>query len=71
MPNTTSDNDSAHPVGSQGDLVQNVVTPRCPATGRHAADLVGCGSINVAGPDAEGLYDCLDCGLFFRADAAM
>lgn len=31
-------------------------------------DIQGCGSRNVIGPDKEGLYDCLDCGLFFRAE---
>ncbi|MBU0501441.1 MAG: hypothetical protein KJ558_10120 [Gammaproteobacteria bacterium] len=42
--------------------------PRCPDTTRNTGDLVGCGSSNVSGPDEEGLYDCGDCGLFFRAD---
>jgi hypothetical protein len=27
--------------------------------------IIGCGSTNVVGPDDEGLYDCLDCGIFF------
>lgn len=27
--------------------------------------IVGCGSTNVSGPDDEGLYDCLDCGIWF------
>lgn len=27
--------------------------------------VIGCGSTNLAGPDDEGLYDCLDCGIFF------
>lgn len=50
--------------------LQGVVRLRCPDTGRYGSDLIGCGSANVAGPDDEGLYDCCDCGLFFRADAA-
>jgi hypothetical protein len=27
--------------------------------------LLGCGSTNIEGPDKEGLYDCLDCGIWF------
>lgn len=27
--------------------------------------VIGCGSGEVAGPDDEGLYDCLACGMFF------
>lgn len=27
--------------------------------------MTGCGSTNVAGPDDDGIYDCLDCGVFF------
>lgn len=40
-----------------------------PAVRCRVADveLSGCGSFNVIGPDAEGLYDCLDCGLWFKA----
>lgn len=43
---------------------------RCPDKARCPGDLVGCGSTHVVGPDDEGFYDCLDCGLFFKADAA-
>ena len=43
---------------------------RCPSNRRHADDLVGCGSADVAGPDDEGIYDCLGCGLWFTPDAA-
>jgi hypothetical protein len=39
---------------------------RCPTSVRYPDDLVGCGSTDVAGPDEEGLYDCRNCGLFFR-----
>ncbi len=28
--------------------------------------IIGCGSANVSGPDDEGLYDCLDCGIWFN-----
>jgi hypothetical protein len=43
--------------------------PTCP-TGYDTAEQQrlgrsGCGSTNVIGPDSEGIYDCLDCGLFF------
>lgn len=69
MTNNAPGNDSERAMRGHGTLVQNVVMPRCPATGRHPSDLIGCGSGNVTGPDAEGLYDCLDCGLFFRAEA--
>ncbi len=37
---------------------------RCPPPG-DGHKLEGCGSSNVAGPDNEGLYDCLNCGLWF------
>lgn len=43
---------------------------RCPPAPRFAGDLAGCGSTNLVGPDDEGIYDCLDCGLWFTADAA-
>lgn len=38
----------------------------CPTHSRFPGDIVGCGSTNVAGPDDEGLFDCADCGLFFK-----
>ena len=43
--------------------------PTCPTSAtleQTELGLVGCGSTNVLGPDTEGLYDCLDCGLWFR-----
>ena len=44
----------------------------CP-TSKETADgdphaVIGCGSSNVQGPDHEGLYDCLDCGVWFSHD---
>jgi hypothetical protein len=39
----------------------------CPDDLRYDG-LEGCGSNNVEGPDFEGFYDCLNCGLFFVAD---
>jgi hypothetical protein len=30
--------------------------------------IIGCGSPNVIGPDVEGLWDCLECGIFFRPE---
>lgn len=27
--------------------------------------IIGCGSTDVIGPDNEGLYDCVNCGIFF------
>lgn len=50
-------------------------TTTCPTT-RVQTDgsphtIIGCGSTNVSGPDDEGLYDCLDCGIWFNpADEA-
>ena len=41
----------------------------CPAESRFEDDVCGCGSENVQGPDAEGAYDCLDCGIFFTAES--
>lgn len=41
---------------------------RCPRGGStKKLGLFGCGSTNVTGPDEEGLYDCLNCGLWFAA----
>jgi hypothetical protein len=40
--------------------------PRCPDTVRCSDDVVGCGSLNVTGPDRENLFDCLDCGMWFE-----
>jgi len=44
---------------------------RCPTGARWEGDLVGCGSANLSEEDDEGLFDCLDCGLFFKRDAAL
>ncbi|MCX7112748.1 MAG: hypothetical protein NTX45_22025 [Proteobacteria bacterium] len=41
----------------------------CPAESLFEGDVCGCGSANVQGPDAEGVYDCLECGLFFTAES--
>lgn len=38
---------------------------RCPTARRHLGDILGCGSTNLSGPDAEGLIDCADCGMWF------
>jgi hypothetical protein len=35
-----------------------------PAGTKHT--IVGCGSSNIVGPDEEGLYDCLDCGIWWN-----
>lgn len=59
--------DTSYEVAGDGFkmLVRKVV---CPSECRHEDDVVGCGSANVSGPDEEGLFDCLDCGLFFRPE---
>ena len=41
---------------------------KCPDNSRFEDDLVGCGSTDVIGPDEEGFYDCLNCGLFFKPE---
>jgi hypothetical protein len=43
---------------------------KCPTTPRFEGDLVGCGSTQLDGPDEEGFYDCLECGLFFTKEAS-
>ena len=43
---------------------------RCPTIPRWQGDLVGCGSRNLSEKDFEGLFDCLNCGLFFNREAA-
>ncbi len=49
------------------DLPDGVVN--CPKDEPTPNSLVGCGSTNIIGPDNDGLYDCLDCGLWFSIDA--
>jgi uncharacterized C2H2 Zn-finger protein len=44
---------------------------RCPTVARWVGDLVGCGSTQLIKEDDEGFLDCLDCGLFFKRDAAL
>lgn len=46
----------------------NQMPLRCPSQARFVGDIVGCGSPNVSEPDEEGLCDCGDCGIWFRAD---
>ena len=56
-------------------IVQRSKTPnsslRCPTVARWEGDLIGCGGANLTGEDDEGFFDCLDCGLFFKRDAAL
>lgn len=44
-------------------LVRKVV---CPTKPRHDGDIFGCGSVRLAGPDHEGWFDCLECGMGFN-----
>ena len=45
-------------------------TLRCPRQRQAGVaeenDIIGCGSEHITGPDHEGYYDCLDCGINFR-----
>lgn len=41
----------------------------CPKTPRYEGDLKGCGATFKASPDAEGFFDCPECGLFFKKEA--
>ena len=50
--------------------MSDVTSVCCPTGARHKDDLVGCGSTHLRGPDEEGLYDCLECGLFFTEAAS-
>ena len=43
---------------------------RCPSPRDKDHPLAGCGSLNVYGPDSEGLYDCINCGLWFDEENA-
>lgn len=47
-------------------IAPQVVCPNWPDP--EDGDLLGCGSTNVVGPDYEGLYDCLDCGIWFKLE---
>lgn len=40
----------------------------CPSTKRCEDDVVGCGASFEAVPDHDGLIDCPECGMWFRAD---
>lgn len=40
----------------------------CPTNKRAPDDIVGCGATFTATPDAEGLVDCPECGMWFKAD---
>ncbi len=46
---------------------------RCPTAPRRADGsphtIIGCGSANVTTPDAEGIVDCCDCGIWFTPTA--
>ena len=42
----------------------DIVCPDTPDP-EGVAGLEGCGSRRLEGPDFEGLFDCLDCGLWF------
>ena len=42
---------------------------KCPKHTVKDSTLLGCGSTNVIGPDSEGFYDCLNCGLLFKVRA--
>jgi hypothetical protein len=44
--------------------------PTCPTACRFEGDLVGCGSSNVVWDEADELYDCFNCGLFFNREQA-
>ena len=44
---------------------------KCPTVPRWQNDIVGCGSANIGEPDDEGFFDCLNCGLFFKREAAL
>lgn len=42
----------------------------CPKTRRCKGDVVGCGSTNVRWNKSEGVYDCLNCGIWFLPKSA-
>ena len=43
----------------------------CPKTSRYEGDVVGCGSTNIVEDASEpGMFDCLDCGIFFTLESA-
>lgn len=50
--------------------VETITPLHCPDWARTPDDIVGCGSANIEGPDGEGLYDCLDCGIWFTKESA-
>jgi len=60
-----ANHDARYEITSDGYsmLVQKVV---CPSSARQTDDIVGCGSANVGSPDDEGLFDCMDCGMYFN-----
>jgi hypothetical protein len=53
--------------GNEPGRWKQVTCPTSVQDGIDPADqIIGCGSANIAGPDFEGLYDCLNCGMWFR-----
>ena len=50
-------------------LTAMTTTITCPTSEKlpdgTLAWILGCGSANVTGPDDDGLFDCLDCGIWF------
>lgn len=43
-------------------------TYKCPTQqGPQGGDIVGCGHVFHAEPDDEGLVDCPECGIWFKA----
>jgi len=41
-------------------------TPRCPTDQRGPYDVVGCGSDEVCHYDEHNVYECLECGMWFK-----
>lgn len=59
-------------IDDNSPVTTDKVVHRCPTTitdieGR-LNPIIGCDSKHVVGPDDEGLYDCLDCGMWFTPD---
>ncbi len=48
------------------------LTLRCPTAPTQPDGtqhtVIGCGSTNVTTPDAEGIVDCCDCGIWFKPE---
>lgn len=60
-----------HPFNHKENSMSNKQFHRCPNDKLPDIDIVGCGHEFDSEPDKEGLVDCPNCGMFFRAPVSV